>query len=307
MNGKIPVGATIGGAYRFAFGRLFGVLGVVWLPIAITVAAALFLFRDVQMPLGGIDNSEGAFRNFGLLYASIMGPFYVFQLVLWVTSIMIEVGLTRLALGIGGAPVAYFNLGASFWRMLGANLIVAVIVTIVILPFIFVVIVAAGTAGAMAGAGGQMTIDPSVVPWIVIGALVVGLATFIAFYYVYLRLWFFLAPVVVAEEHIDLRPGWRLAKGNVLRIFVILLAVTIPPLLLLFVAEGIGLHMMMSHDWTTFPDATFFAERWPQLAAIIALATLGWLFATAAVMGARAFAYRALAPAVQTIVDTTEH
>ena len=63
-------------------------------------------------------------------------------------------------------------------------------------------------------------------PWAAAAFVAFVMVAFVAFYYVYLRLWFFLAPVVVAEKHIDLRRGWRLAKGNVLRILVIVLAVT---------------------------------------------------------------------------------
>jgi hypothetical protein len=299
MSNKIPVGATIGGAYRFAFGRFFGVLGVVWLPSALTIAAIWFLLRDVTPPSANPADAKEAFDNFQLFYASVMGPFYILQLVFWVAGTMIEVGLTKLALG-GRAPIAYFDLGPSFWRLFGANLILFVAVMVLIVPFVLVVIALGGIAGAMThAAGGDGGVDPSAIPWVVLGAIAVGVAAFIGFYYAYLRAWFLLAPVVVAEKHIDLRPGWRLARGNVLRIFVILLAVTIPPLLLLVVAEIIAFATVLSYRWTTFPDAAFFAERWPVFAGAVAVAALGWLLATAAAMGARAVAYRALVPAAE--------
>jgi hypothetical protein len=299
MNGKIPVGTTIGAAYRFAFMRFFAVLGVVWLPLLLAIAAGYLLFRSVEVPSLAPADAREAVMNWTRLYMSILGPLYALQLVLWVSAIMIEVGLTRLALGIGRPPMVFFTLGPAFWRMLGANLILAVILMLVMVPVFLVVFGFAAAMGALAQnpSAARDLVDPSAAPWIVAVMAVLFLAGFIGIYYVYLRLWFFLAPVVIAEAHIDLRPGWRLAKGNVLRILVILLAVTIPPIMLLFVAEGMALYMVLSRDWTSLPDAQFFIDRWPQFTAIAAVALLGWILATAAMYGARAAAYRALVPA----------
>jgi hypothetical protein len=304
MN-KIPMGAVIGGAYGFAFRRFFGVIGVVWLPVALSIAAAYFLFRDIPAPPAQAATAQETLRNFTTFYVAAMGPLGIMQLVMWAAGTMIEVGLTRLALGIGRAPFAFFTLGGTFWRLLIANLIVTVIVVIVMLPLMVVSMAVAGLAGAAAGQGAAAHewIDPSAAPWI--AALLVALffATFIAILYLNLRLWFFLAPVVVAENHMDIRHGWRMAKGNVLRIFGILLAVVLPFVFILLAAEGGAVVMMLAHRWTTFPDAQFFIDRWPQFAAIGAVVLLAWLLVTAALCGARALAYRALIPAEAAVED----
>jgi hypothetical protein len=152
MN-KIPVGQTIGRAYRFAFGNFPTVLGVVWLPIALTIAAGYFLFHDLQVLPIVPDDYPGAqiphMRELLNLWVSVQGPIRWFELVLWAAVIMIEVGLTRAALGIGRTPFVFFTLGAPFWRMLGANLIFTVILLIVMVPVIFAGVIAGLATGAL--------------------------------------------------------------------------------------------------------------------------------------------------------------
>src|ERR1700741_1220248 len=109
MN-KIPVGQTIAKDYRFAFGDFGAVLGVVWLPVAIMAVSAYFLFRDVELPLRLLDaDPHVTAQNVLQIIMLLSGPLRILELVLWVCMLVIGVGLTRTALGIGGRPHIFFT------------------------------------------------------------------------------------------------------------------------------------------------------------------------------------------------------
>jgi hypothetical protein len=290
MN-KIPVGQTIAKAYRFAFGDFGAVLGVVWLPVAIMAVSAYFLFRDVELPLRLLDaDPHVTAQNVLQIIMLLGGPLRILELVLWVCMLVIGVGLTRTALGIGGRPHIFFTLGPPFWRLLGAGLIFVVIFVMVeiafLLPFFVLVAIGVGLRDLI----GQV--------WVGILLLVLGAAGFGALVYIYLRLGFLIAPVVIAEEHIDIRRSWHLAKGNVLRILAIVLATMLPVAIALYAAVGAAIFFMFRDlPFGALPDARFFSDHWIAYDAILVILGVGMLFQMALTYGAPAFAYRALVPA----------
>lgn len=299
MANKIPVGQTIGQAYGFAFGGFPAVLGVVWLPVAIMIAAGWLLFHDIPWPAWDFSTPDAIARTTVQIEYVTIGPLRILELIAWACAIVIEVGLTRLALGIGGKPLAFLTLGASFWRMLGANLIMVTILIIAVIPLVLAGVMVALIAGAIAHGArpDQGWINPAVAPWMLGVVIACGVAAFVAFYYIYLRLWFFIAPVVVAEKHIDIRRAWRLGKGNVWRILLVVLAILIPLMAVVALAEGAGLYLFFTQvPYATVPDTKFWNDNWPVLTAILGVFALVWLFALALTNAARVFAYRALVP-----------
>lgn len=299
MASKIPVGQTVGKAYGFAFGGFPAVLGVVWLPIAIMIGAGWWLFHDIAWPAMDFSTPDAVARTVMLTEYVAIGPLRILELIAWVCIIVIEVGLTQLALGIGGKPAAFFTLGAPFWRMLGATLIMTTILIIVVIPLVLLAVVMALIAGVIAHGAqpDQGWIAPAWTPWAFGILTVLFAAGFVGFYYVYLRLWFFIAPVVVAEKHIDIRRSWHLGKSNLWRIFLIALAIFIPLVIVMAVAEGAGVYLFFTQvRYATLPDARFWNDNWLALSAIFAAIALIWLFALALTNGARAFAYRAIVP-----------
>lgn len=211
---KIPVGATISGAYGFGFGNILSVLGVLWLPhlvLAAIIAAAIYgLAPDLpgQAMRGEFDMAF--FKNI----IRIIG-------IVWLASIvirsMVTVGLQERALGKATGPVFfYFSLGAPVWRLLGAF----------ILAFLIIILIAMLTAGAVAAISfAAVKLLPHGGKAIAVLAIVAGVLWYI---YAAVRLTFFLPAVVVAEEKIGLVRAWELAGGNFWRIFAVAFVVFVP-------------------------------------------------------------------------------
>ncbi len=231
---KIPVGATIAQAYRFAFGGFLNILSIVWLSWLITWAFG-FLLRSQTLAF----STAMATRNFAgishLLAALI--PFYLVALFLLFVQIT---GITQLALGQRtGSPYYYFQLSGPIWRIIGAFLL-----TVLIFVGSYLLLIAAGALLEISVALLARTMHWSrAVP----GATLVIVATvaFAAYIYSLVRATFFLNPVVIAEGRISLKRSWALARGNFWRIIVIMLAVLVPVLavhtvlLFSFLAHGL--------------------------------------------------------------------
>ena len=209
---KIPVGATIARAYGFVFGQFFTLLGIVWLSWAVIAGGAILLMRQATTFSTAITTQN--FSAIGPLLLVLL-PFYLVTLIL---ILMQYVGFTEQALGLRkGSPYFYFKLGQPLWRLVLSFLLTFVIVLATMLAMALI-IGALGGIVAATGAG-------------VAGGLVVALITLIlycGFIYLVVRLTFLMTPVVVAENQIGLRRAWALGKGNFWRMFVIILAVTLP-------------------------------------------------------------------------------
>src|SRR4051812_49212642 len=98
MKKKIPVGATIAHAYRFAFGDFFKILGVMWLAMVLMWLPSLVMHQRIaalQMQFAAHDYS--GLREMWPLVV----PFY---LAIFVLLFMQIVGIAKLALGIKKGP-----------------------------------------------------------------------------------------------------------------------------------------------------------------------------------------------------------
>jgi hypothetical protein len=221
---KIPVGATIAQAYRFAFGDFLKILGVMW-PSMLLMWLPSLLMRK-QMTALSAQMAAQDFSSLRELWPLIL-LFYLVALVLIIVQV---IGIAQLALGRHKGPVwFYFELGKPVWRLIGSFLLlilafiigwIATLLGAFILGFILALITKAVNSAAIA---------------IGISVLAV-IALFCAFVYCWIRLTFLLIPVVAAqEEGLALGRSWTLGLSNFWRMFAILLATVGPFIILEFV------------------------------------------------------------------------
>jgi hypothetical protein len=218
---KIPVQATISGAYSFAFGNILSVLGIVWFPyllLAAIVAGAIYVLAPDL--LGHVMRGEFDLPTLFSL-ARVWGVVFLAMIVV---RAMVTVGLQRKALGRAPGPsFFYFSLSAPVWRMIGAY----------ILAFLVVLLIYALTAlAAFAISFAAIKFVPNFGKAIAAVAVIVAVLWVI---YAVVRLMFFLPAVVVAEEHIGLARSWELGGGNFWRIIAVFFVVFVP------VAMGVGI------------------------------------------------------------------
>jgi hypothetical protein len=214
---KMPVGETLEGAFSFAIRNILSVLGTVWFPYLIAgaiIGGAVYLVHPNWNAFTLASTDPTAFFA-ELRRVSLIFP--LTWLVVLVTDSMVRVGLMRKALGLHEGPVfIYYSLGAPVWRMLGASVLLALI------TFAIVIAAVAVCAGTIAVCGSYLQ-QPArgLVDTVVVAAAIV--ATF----YAIVRFFFFLPAVVVAEERIGLGRAWELGNSNVLRIIVVVLAISL--------------------------------------------------------------------------------
>ncbi len=208
MN-TFPVRNTIVEAYRFTFGHLGTIIGLVWLPM---VLATLLNF----LPAIGGSYNGGASNPLAAGTNAIESV-----AVLLLTQLLyaiIYVAVTRQALGLRQGPaMVHFALGPPEFRVFGASVLLifagfaSVLIYVMALVAVAAVTDMQGGNAAVIAAGGLIAFGGG-----------------IAVIYVMVRLGFFLVPATVIENHVDLGRSWALARGNVWRIVLVLLAIAMP-------------------------------------------------------------------------------
>jgi hypothetical protein len=231
---KIPVERTIGDTYRFAFTNILSIFGIAWLPCVIMVAllgAAVwwmlpdFAAIDFSAQPDVLRNQEIGLRLV-VKMLTIAAPFY---LLIYVFYAMVITGLQRKALGLIEGPVfVYFSLGGEVWRLLGAMILAGIIICV------------GGVLTAAAVAAvfwiGQHDGMPGIFGLVEFLAVVAGICWF---YYMAVRLAFFLPPVVVAEGGFGLARSWALGGGNFWRIVLLFLACVVGPAIVISMVSNI--------------------------------------------------------------------
>ncbi|MGC9954178.1 MAG: hypothetical protein ABSD21_07860 [Rhizomicrobium sp.] len=297
MN-KIPVTQTVAESYRFTFGGLSKVIGLIWLPIVILTVGGYFTMVPYFSGMAGALDSGDMNQQGALLLREL-----AFEIVAVVLMAMIAVAITREILAPVKRPSFFrFALGPTEFRVVGGlfGLFVLMIVFTIILVIFSMIIgfaVNAVLPAAAAAAGAGMSNG-------VVGiAALAGLVGCFGLIYVFTRLGFLLVPAVVMEGGFGLERSWQLTKGNFWRIFAIALATLLPIMIVvLFIDVAIlgpdflAPHLDLAHD----PAAQMrhSAEQMRQMSAhlplmmgigfLLAPFTYGMTFAPAA------FAYRAL-------------
>lgn len=231
---KIPLERTIGDTYKFAFSNILSIFGITWLPcvlmIALTGAAVWSLWPDFAA-LDWSASPDVAYNRevFVHLWLKMIGiglPLYV---LIYVFFAMITVGIQRKALGLMEGPVfVYFSLGGAVWRLLGAMILgIAVIFLNILLT--------EGIVFVMFWVGEHYSL-PSAFGLIEAIAVIAGVCWF---FYSTARLLFFMPPALIAEGGLGLARSWELGRGNFWRIFAIVIACVLGPMLVISMVSQI--------------------------------------------------------------------
>ena len=279
---KIPVGKTIAYAYAFTFGNFLTVLGLSWVPLAIMAAGAFLVvpvyFQGLQLMAANRDPSQ-LFTGFGSMA--------LFGILAFACFVMMYVALARQALGLRTGPAYfYFSLDSAFWHLLAAYFLTFLL----IMGGFLVVGIVAGVLGVL------------LAPLVALVILIALIGTF----YVLLRLMFLQPAVAVAETNRIITRSWSLAKGNVWRIFVVLVGVIVPLVILQTIVQAAffsSLAIPPPPEDDPAAAIAFMAQLGAQVIALlpilIPVILLFYAAYTALIIGASAFAYRSLVPAAE--------
>jgi hypothetical protein len=288
---KVPVGRSIAHAYQFLFGRFFQIIGTAWMPAAV-YAGALYVF------LQGAPNWLAPLtQNQDLLIGGLLalGGLIVAA---FVVKAILGISLTQEALGIRrDFALAHFVLGPRELRLIFAML--RLVLIIIALSVVVALVVAFGLKASV-DYGAKLMPAPLILgkPPVAIGALVLAVVIYIAYFLAVLRLSFLLAAVASVEKHVRVARSWALARGSSWRIVLVLIGILLP----LAVAGGIAMHFLVGAEVAGLPktgDAVARLHAVLQLyaghAGLFALASaIGAVLSGALLAGATATAYRAV-------------
>jgi hypothetical protein len=258
---KIQTGDIIARSYRFAFGGFFRVLGIIWLPLALELAAVFFLMAPMFGAFGQmLAHLPQAHAN-GMPpeISEAMNGIYRYAILLMVIGLFLRavmmLGITQEALGMRkGVPFVYFAIGKDVWRLFGAYFILYVLMQIAALVIVLVIAIPAVIVGIIAATMVNASHLSHAAIWGLTAFGIVALVVLIygAIIYVALRLGFLLTPIVVVEKSISIERIWNLSKGNAWRFFLVMLAIVLPIIFVYMIAM----------------IAIFFQVAWPALAAM---------------------------------------
>ncbi len=301
---KVPVGKTIAFSYGFTFGNIGTIIGQIWLPMLLLTLGGFFVISPYYESF-----SQAVAQDNTALVEQAAVTLLLYSLVALIFYAMIYVSLTRQALGLAqGSSFFHFSLGAAEWRMYGAILALALAMIVITLLIVLSAALLGSVMTAVLGAAGMAPelasmakgATPKVVsPAVAAVGAAISSVIICATVYVFVRLYFVLAPVTVAEEQISLGRGWQLTAKNFWRIFLVLLATAGPVFLLVMVAEAmiVGPDAMMSGTDTGFAATAARMEKMrPHLPMLYGLSFILSPFLFGLLLGASAFAYRALVP-----------
>jgi hypothetical protein len=287
---KIPVGATIAYAYRFAYSHFLPVVRALWIPLLLQLAVVLVLSRRMALFFAAIEAKDPS-------AATLAGP--VFLLFCLATILFAAQYAASMEVALGRPPHSLFHVpaGRTMWRLLG-GLVTAMLLIIVIASILFVAIsILSYTLGEVAKAAPGARIAVAVI------AVLLAAALFAFLTLISVRFLFLLAPANVAEQKFGIVRSWELSKGNFWRALLVALAIFIPLTIANYAVSFSvgGLPPSAAGLSKEAADAarmawqvrqlTLLAERWyislPATALIM-------LFQFSAGSAAQAFAYRAL-------------
>jgi hypothetical protein len=228
---KIPVGQVVADAFRFTFLGLERVIALIWLPIILMTVLGYFAEGPFLTAYAAALDSGNA-AQIGPVVARMIG-FVAMQLVI---QAIIAVAICREVLKPLGRPLwLRFSLGGAELRAFAGNLGLCLLGGLVLLVFVILGVVAGGAMPASGLAGGQQALGVAVLLMLLFSPLLV---------YLFVRLGGVLVPSVVADGGLGLEKSWLLLKGNVWRLFLVMLAVAIPVAL----AFVIGQSLIMGGD-----------------------------------------------------------
>lgn len=299
-GGKVPVFATVANAYAFALGDFFTVLRLSLLPtlaIAVTfyVVMTSFFAALPFPPLPFPSPAQGGNPAHAMAFdpnrmIAMMRMQAIMSLVAMIGGAMAIVPLMRAVL-YGERHegwIFYLRFGLAEVRVIFAAIVVQVLVWIAMLPMLFVV--ASGAAGIMEAsrpAAGAPAAPEAMILIAVLAALMAGVLIWLL-----LRLYLFPA-VAVAMNSLGLAESWELMRGNVLRMFIVLILVFVPFAMLAMWGSFI---LFADHvrQWGASSDLRFVSFKDWVPPAFAGLIFLELLFGNAFIVGIIGNAYLAL-------------
>ena len=288
---KIPVFATVTNAYAFALGDFLTVLRLSLLPVlAIAVMTYVFmsdLFAVIPFPPAPLPKDAAPLIDPTQMF-SVMRREAQWSLVMMVGSAMAIVPLMRAVLYGERQPglLLYLRFGFEEVRVIVAAVVMQVAACIAIVPmmFVFIGLAAALQAGAQSPGG--------VAP--VVAIVTIGLAVAMACLVLWLLLRLYMYPAVaVATNSLGLGESWTLMRGNVLRLFVVIVLTLVPFMLLaLFATLAFAAEHLRAGWHPQSLDPAMFKDALPRVMA--GTIFLQMLFGNAFIVGIVGNAYLAL-------------
>lgn len=289
---KIPVGPTIAFAYRFLITEIGTIVGIAWLPAALSSAVSYGarLYAAEHRALMDVGDPQTAGTYLILSLASLV--------VLLFASAMVAVAITRAAMGQerpAGALLLYFAAGRSEWRMLSANIRYLFGTGALLALAVLIAAAAFFLSGTPLDAPEQVRPTPATIL-----AAAISWAVFLYAGATILKIGFLLPATIVSEEKGGLRRSFELAKGNFWRILAVMLALGLPLLLLVLAGEVVVLRSALGPNFARMSPAEFFQKAGDAMDAKLVpwqiFSAVLFILASGLVYSGAAFAYRSVSP-----------
>jgi hypothetical protein len=232
---KIPVGDTINYAYTFTFGNILSILGLTWLPLAISAALGYYTmtlwFSWVSsfanfMP-GQRPDPQAMMDMFSNMGSTVGIGFLAILVSLFLTAI-VGVAVTMLALGMrSGTTYVHIAAGAPEWRVFGGYIRMFFAIL-----GVYLVCVVGGVAAVFIGTSIGEAIGGIVATVLIIALVCLALLTIV-------RMSFLLVPSIVAEPGKGgLARSYHLTRGNFWRIVVVFIVLVLPVAMVTSAIQG---------------------------------------------------------------------
>ncbi len=232
---KIPFEATFTGAYQFLFHRILSIIGTLWLPMLVMLGICAGIIYLVvppgwwhgQFPV--VDGTSPDPVAIMAVMRPIFAAYFPCMIVCLVFGAMMNIGILQLALGRKERCFVFFSLGADVWRLAAAWILMSLIMLLIIMLVVASVVLLVSVAKPLIGG------------WAVLLAVLCAIAGICFFFYVLVRLIFFLPAVAAAEHKIGLERAWELGRGNFWRIAGLCLAIIIPVMIVTILLQQIAI------------------------------------------------------------------
>jgi hypothetical protein len=287
---KIPVGATIAHAYRFAFANALTVLKAIWLPLLAQLAVILLLTKRIALFMAAAQARDPS-------AASLFGPLLLLFPLALIFFFAQFTAATETALGRPPQSWLAFHFDKVMWRLVGGFLTALAAITAVALVGSLIIWLLSFGLDVI------VKVAPGTRPVVAILAVLLVAAYFSVLILACMRFLFLLAPVNVSEQQLGVRRAWELSAGNFWRALLVTLAIMLPVMIInyAYVFSLAGLPPVMPNATKEAREAAdmawrvaelnIMAERWYLT---LPLTGLLMLFQFATGCAAQAFAYRAL-------------
>lgn len=234
---KIAVLDTVGESYAYSFRHCLKLFEVIWLPLLIATVASFYISQTFLPENIAFLKAQMASPGTPLADSPMTLRIWLLYFAIFLLMVMMAAGITKEVLGLRETPhFVYFRFGADELRLLAGLGGIILILGI----GIFGAAIVASIVAAMTMTGAATQHDPRVVAFMILRVMVPILAVlYVIGLYFFLRLAFFLPPVVVVEKQIGVGRSWELSSGNFFRILAIALLIWIPMSLAEIVIFGV--------------------------------------------------------------------